>query len=254
MQERFMAAAEKPDLRELVGVSVNASSLVARAGETHLDRVGAMGAASCLVSLGADRSGVPIAAAATEVYRRSVDMRELMLDPGDLDARDRIAGELAPLLWRLRYGGQHELLAPAIRLYARWLATRRSFAQYASPQHAGFLERFATAVLHEYLSDICQPCGGSGKLERTRSGTWIRPRGSMQRNATFGQCRACSGSGRARPSHGGRARWLQITLATYEDEHWAQRFTAALNWLTQFHARRLHRPLTQQLERYKKPD
>jgi hypothetical protein len=247
-------SAEKPDLREQFGSAVNASSLVTRAGETSLDRVGAMGAAACAVSLGADLSGVPIAAAAADVYRRSADMRDLMLEPGTPDVRDRLAGELGPLLWHIRYGGQFGLVPQAIRLYAQWLQTRRLFAEFSKPGQLAFMERFSAAVLDEYLSDRCQACGGTGKLERTRSGTWIRPRGSMQRNATFGQCRACSGKGMARPSHGNRARWLGLTMKQYEDDRWKQRFEAAAIWLKQFHATRIHRPLTQQLERYKRRD
>lgn len=247
-----MAIAEKADIREQLGIAVNTSALVTRSGETDLDRVAALGAAALEVSLGADLGGVPIAAAAADVYRRSTDIRELMLDPGDVDPRDRLAGELGPLLWHIRYGGQLEPLPQAIRLYAQWLQHRGLFAAYSKPEHLSFLEKFSTAVLHEWLSDSCQPCGGTGKLERTRSGAWIRPRGAMQRNAVFGSCGACSATGRARPSHGDRARWIGVTMASYETDRWEQRFAASLMWLNKFHARRVHRPLTRQLERYKK--
>lgn len=245
-------AAEKADIREQVGIALNTSALVTRSGETDLDRVAALGAAALEVSLGADLAGVPIAAAAAEVYRRSADMRDVMLDPGDIDPGDRLAGELGPLLWHIRYGGQLEPLPQAIHLYAQWLQGRGLFLAYSKPEHLAFVQKFSTAVLHEWLSDMCQPCGGSGKLERTRSGAWIRPRGSMQRNATFGVCASCKGTGRARPSHGARARWIGVTHAKYESDRWEQRFAAALMWLNKFHARRMHRPLTAQLERYKK--
>src|SRR6202022_2396813 len=98
-----VATAEKADIREQVGIAVNTSALVTRSGETDLDRVAALGAAACEVSLGADLAGVPIAAAAAEVYRRSTDMRDVMLDPGDINPKDRLAGELGPLLWHIRY-------------------------------------------------------------------------------------------------------------------------------------------------------
>lgn len=251
-----MAASEKkPDIRELVGIAVNTSAL--DSSETHeraVDRIAALGAASLEVSLGADVARLPIAAMAGEVYRRSADMRDVMLDPGTPDERDQIAGELAPLLWHVRYGAQYSLLPAAVRLFARWLRMRAMFAGFVTEAHFLVLQRFSACVLHEWLSDRCIACGGSGKLERTRAGGWIRPRGSMQRNATFRPCAGCGGSGKARPSHGERARWLEIPLSWYESERWHQRFNAASTWLHQFHARRLERPLTAQLERRIKRD
>jgi hypothetical protein len=252
--------AEKPDIRELVGVAVNSSRLDASPlCERALDRVAGLGAAALEVSVGADLAGLPIAAMAGDVYRSSVGMREVMLDPGTPDARDQLAGELAPLLWHIRYGAQHGLLPQAIRLYAHWLQTRRLFAAYAGDVHRVFRERFCACVLHEWLSDRCVICGGSGRLEITITGGLIRPRGNMQRNARFTVCRTrhgggCGGSGRAVPSHTLRAKWLELDRATYEAERWAQKFSAALIWLKQFHAARLYRPLTTQLERRKRRD
>lgn len=251
---------KKPDIRELVGIAVNTSAL--DSSPTHeraVDRVAALGAAALEVSLGADLAGLPIAAMVGDVYRRSADMRDVMLDPGTPDERDQLAGELGPLLWHIRYGAQHELLSKAVKLFARWLKHRRLFAEIVYPEppsheadHVPLLERFAARSLHEWLSDRCIACGGCGKLERTRTGAWIRPRGSMQRNATFRPCTGCHGSGQARSSDIERARWLEMPRATYEAERWGQRFNAALIWLKQFHVGRLQRPLTEQLERRKK--
>jgi hypothetical protein len=187
-----------------------------------------------------------------ELYRRSADMRDVMLDPGEPDERDRLASELGPFLWHIRYGAQHELLPKAVRLYARWLQHRRLFSEFTTEAHVLVLERFSACVLHEWLSDRCVACGGSGKLERTNSGAWIRPRGSMQRNAVFRPCRGCDGSGRSRPSHAERARWLEIPMSWYESERWQQRFNAAHTWVKFLITDRLHRPLTGQLERRKK--
>jgi hypothetical protein len=163
--------ARKPDIRELIGIAVNTSVLTLKEGqERALDRVAALGAASLAVSVGADRENVTIAASRHQVYG------------DDLDARDVLVAELGPMLWHLRYGGQHGLIPKAVPLYARWLSGRRIFETVTD---TALLERFSARALHEWLSDRCMACGGSGKLERTRSGSWIRPRGSMQRNAVF---------------------------------------------------------------------
>jgi len=230
-----MAEAGKPDLRELVGIAVNTSALtLVENHEGALDRVAALGAAALAVSTAADRENVTIAGSRHQVYGEA------------LDARDVLVAELGPMLWHLRYGGQHGLIVRAVALYARWLSGR-IFESTGAP----LLERFAARALHEWLSDRCARCGGSGKLERTRAGGWIRPRGSMQRNAVFRVCTACNGTRRALPSHAARARWLEVSLPVYESERWGQRFNAALAWLN-VHATRMHRPLTAQLERRKR--
>lgn len=243
-------SAGKPEIQEQLGVAVNSSNLQLGRGEGDLLRVAALGAASLRISTGADLQGLPVAAMAPEVYRQSVSMADVMLDPGTPDQRDAIAAELGPMLWHIRFGAQHGMVPKAIGLYARWLRLRPLFREYAA--EGDFLERFSTRVLHEWLSDRCQPCGGSGKRERTRNGTLIRPRGSMQRNAVFAVCKACHGNGRSAPSHGERARWLNLTMAKYDSERWGQRFNAALIWLSHFHADRVKRPLTAELERRKR--
>jgi len=245
-------SAVKPGICELVGVAVNSSSLAFSAAEGPLDRVAAVGAAAAEIASGADLQGLTLAAVQQDVYFASADIRDVMLDPGTPDARDVLAAELAPLLWHIDYGRQLELVSRAIPLYARWLRHRRLFAEFTTAEHRALLDRFAARVLDEWISPTCIACGGSGKLERSCSGNWIRPRGSMQRNATFRACTACHGNGRRRPSHGDRARWLQVTNEQYETDRWAQRFNAALTWLPYLVANRLNRPLTAQLERRKK--
>lgn len=237
---------EKADLREQLGIAVNSSSLrIQPFGEGDLLRVAAMGAAGLAIQTGADLQGVPIAAMQPAAYRNPVSIREPMLDPVTPDERNTIAGELGPMLWHIRYGRQYSPVPRAIVLYARWLTTRRLFGGMPAER----LHRFSARVLHEWLSDRCQPCGGTGKLERTRSGVWIRPRGSMQRNAIFGVCSECRATGRARPSQGERARWIGVAMCEYESDRWEQRFNAALSWLKHLLARRVMRPLTAQLER-----
>lgn len=249
----WMAIAEKkPDIRELVGVAVNTSALVTTRGEGALDRIAAMGAAALEISLGADLANLPIAAMEGAVYRRSADMRDVMLDPGTPDERDQVIGELAPMLWHIRYGGQHGMLAQSIMLYTRWLSGRRQFASVET----AILSRFAARILHEWLSDKCVVCGGSGRLEKTRTGDLIRGTGRMARNAVFVPCRTkrggCSGTGRSKPSPVERARWLGLDRATYDAQRWDQRFGAGQSMLKSLIVRRLHRPLTGQLERRKK--
>jgi hypothetical protein len=245
-------AVRKPDVREQFGSAVNTSALTIADGyETPLERVAAMGAAAAAIASGADRQGLPLAAMQLDVYRRSVPMADLMLDPGTPDERDMIVGELGPMVWHIRYGRQHGFIPQAIRLYARWLQASRLFQGVALP----VLERFSARILHEWLSDRCVVCGGSGQLEITAAGNLVRSRGRGQRNARFTACRTrggadgCHGTGRAVASHTERAKWLDLGIEKYDEERWAQRFNAALIWIEHRIAGRMKRPLTLQLGR-----
>lgn len=239
----------KASVFEQVGIAVNSSSLALDPlAERAIEKVAALGAAAAHVACGADLAGLTLAAAQLDVYRESASMADLMLDPGTPDVRDQIAGELGPMLIHVREGAQLGLVPSAVVLFARWLKHRRLFAGVDPVK----LERFSARVLDEWLSDRCVACGGSGKLERTRAGGWIRPRGSMQRNATFRPCTGCQGSGRAMASHGGRARGLDLSMEQYESDRWSQKFNAATMWLSTLVHGRMKRPLTNQLERRKK--
>ena len=231
----------KPDLRELVGVAVNSSSLVMRArGEGDLDRVAGLGAATLAVQLGADRRhGGSIAQAAAQPSTPAAV------------ARDRLAGDLGAHLWHIRYGRQHEHVPRAIALFAEWMMDRPQFADIEPPARRLVLDLFAPIAIHEWLSDRCVSCRGTGKLERTRGGGLISPRGTMQRNARFAPCRGCGGNGKARPNHKTRARAMGIPREWYFDQRWPARFIVAFLWLTHLGGRLSH-PLTMQLERRKK--
>jgi hypothetical protein len=114
--------------------------------------------------------------------------------------------------------------------------------------------RFAGRVMHEWLSDKCVICGGSGQLEITESGNLVRSRGRGVRNARFTQCRTkgntgCQGTGRATASHTERVRWMEMTIEQYDEGRWSQRFNAGLTWIEHRIAGRVKRPLTLQLER-----
>lgn len=229
-------AARKPDIREQVGVSVNASVLQTRSYETSLDRVAAMGAAALDLELGATARGMPIGA----------------LRGKAVSAQDRIAAELATELWHIRYGAQLGLIGQAASHFSTWMIYRGRFHALSTEQKAALLPKLATRALHEWLSDRCQACGGSGKEERTREGRIVRPRGSMQRNATFIVCRSCIGSKRASHSEGERCRWLGLSKADYDHGVWGASINAAVTWLGKILAQRLRRPLTLQLERGRK--
>lgn len=247
---------QRPDLREQVGISVNASVLTMRQGvETALDRVAALGAASARIESGAARQGLPIAAMQPDVVRRSSDMRDLMIAPvaAGPDPRDIVAGELAPLLWHIRYGGQEAFIPRAVQLFAHWISHRYLFATLAGEAHRGLRENFSARVLHEWLSSRCPKCGGCGKEERSKNGQWAAPAclGYLPRNIARRACSICSGSGRALPRHAERMRIFGLTRDQYEEQGWPQRFRAALIWLTSA-PQLLHRPLTSELERYKR--
>ncbi len=252
-----MAEALKADLFEQLGTAFNASALdLHPTHERAVERIAALGASAAEVASGADLQGLTLAAVQGDVYRASMSMRDLMLDPGTPDARDVIAGELGPKLLHILHGGQAGLVPSAIPLLAQWLRHRRLFSAFTLEQQP-LLERFAGCVLQELTSHTCPVCGGSGRLELSGNGTPIRALGRGQRNARFVLCRTkkgagCGGSGRARPSPVARARWLGITLKAYDEDDWAQRFSASLAWVQYLIIGRLKRPLTAQLERRKK--
>lgn len=245
---------ERRTLEEQVGVSVNATSLrmEARAAgvETSLQRVAALGAAVLHVQHGADRLG-PGGRAEPVVYalaQRNHEPRPI----------DQVSGELAGVLYHLRFGGQHELVGQAIALFAAYIGMRSRFGpqgflrEMPAPDREGLLRRFAERVLHEWLSDRCVACGGCGRLERSDSGSWLRPRGLMKRNAVYRACTTCHGSGRAVPSQSARRKALGIVFLQYEEQGWGQHFSAAFTWLNSPHLGRLKGQLTIQLERRKK--
>ena len=223
-------------LQEQIGIAVNASSLTVRSrapgGETALDRIGGLGMATLAVHLRADRDDVPVAANRERIPQR----------------QDVVAGDLSAQLWHIRYGAQYAMVPQAVALLAEWMTWRHRIIALDQ----ALLMPFAARVMHEWLSDRCIACGGSGKLERTRTGSWIRPRGSMQRNATFRPCAACQGSRRQATSHPERMKILGLTREQYEKQRWPQHFNAALNWLNTLVAPRVHRPLTAELERRKR--
>lgn len=243
---------ERRTLQELVGISVNSSSLriEARApgGETSLLRVAGLGAAVLHVQHGADRAGP---------HGRGGPVAEVLAENGHVQqAQDVLVGELGSDLMHIREGRQFELLPQAITRFAAWCTYRRQFLDVGRfPDRmrlASLLPRYAERTMHEWLSDRCVACGGSGKLERVDGGSWVKPLGRMKRNAVLRVCTSCHGSRRQMPSHTARRVALGIEIKAYEYEGWGQHFNAGLSWLTNVMHKRLNRPLTVQLERSKK--
>lgn len=245
-------AFERTSLQEQLGISLNSSSLRMNArapgGETSLQRVAALGMAVLHIQHGADRAGPE---------GRGGPIAEVLADPRhQVQPQDVLAGQLGSDLMRIRNGRQFDLLPQAIDCFARWCTFRRQFVDAArfpdQVRLAQLLPKYAERTIHEWLSDRCIACGGSGKLERVDGGSWVRPRGRMQRNAIFRVCTNCHGSRRALPSHTARRMALGISIREYETEAWGQHFNAGLAWLTNIIYRRLNRPLTVQLERSRK--
>jgi hypothetical protein len=198
-------AGKRPDLRELVGVALNSSTLTMQRSnqETPLTRIAAMGAAALAVKLGADVENVPIAGSQGDGLRQAA-------------GSSRRAGGGA-----LTAAVAHPVRRPnavprAVELFTLWLAPSALLSNTPSLGHEALIGAFTARVMHEWLSDKCSYCGGSKKQERSKIGQWIKPQGSMQRNATFRPCTACSGSGRSAIRHPDRTKLLGLTREQYE--------------------------------------
>lgn len=236
-----MTKRERMTIQEQAGRAINASHLEHRGTyEMPVEVIGGMGAAALHIHHGVDRGRGIAGMVATAIS-----------DPDHQpDPQDILAAELVSCLWHIRYAGQFDAVPRAVRLFAQWMAYRGRFDGIADA--AQMLPRLATRAIHELLSDRCIACGGSGKLEKSPTGSWIKPRGSMQRNATFRTCPACEGSRRQSISHTERRIALNISRERYDQERWDAHCKAALSWLAMRLMPRANRPLTVQLERSKK--
>jgi hypothetical protein len=230
--------ARKPDLREQVGVSVNASSLQSRSYETPLDRVAAVGAAALDLQLGATANGAPIGA-----------VRDNIVSPVE-----RIAAELITELWHIRYGGQFNLVPQAVTHFSCWMFYRGRFAAWTRKPGPR--------------------CCRSSRLVRCTSGSPIAARrvaalarkSARAMGASFARAAACSATPRSSSAVPARARRAgrhatssalaasALTREEYDAGRWGAAINAAIAWLTKLLANRLNRPLTVQLERRKKYD
>lgn len=226
---------ERATIEEKMGVAVNSGRLEHRTGETPITRVGALGAAALHIHHGADRARVPVAV-------------QLARPAHAPDPQDALAAELASLIVHIRFGRQHDQVPRAVRVFAAYMGFRGRFAGIADA--AELLPRLAARALHEYLSDHCPRCGGTGRLEQTSNGTLVRGTGRMARNAIFRTCpqhSGCGGSGKPTPSHTARRVALGISIERYDAERWGSHVAAAIAWLQRMQYR-VKSPLTVQLK------
>lgn len=216
------AQVEKRDIMELYGVAIGSSDLSSSPLRAkHVDLIAAAGAASNRLHLG--DQGLPIAAAS--------------LKPRGSEA-DKIAADLAPMLWHLKAGGQEQTIARVAKKFTAWVELKNEFTD---PEIRALAGRFAAQVVHEWLSSRCARCRGSGKLELDRRKGKVAPR-THARNTRFVPCDTCNATGLGLPNHQQRATFLGIDRAVYDEKGWWQRFRKGLLWLDLI-ARRLRRPL-----------
>lgn len=234
---------ERRTVHERLGSSLNASVLRTEGRspnvETPLTHVAALGAAALHIHHGVTRKDAELAAVVAAPEHKP-------------DPRDVVAAHLASALVHVRYARQYAGLPNTVGLFAQWMGFKVRFK--VIEDRAVLLPRLSARVLHEWLSDRCGRCGGSGRLEVTGSGILVRGQGRMQRNAQFRACpvhQGCGGTGRPPISHTGRRLALEISRERYDVERWGAHCSAALAWLDS-EIWRLAKPLTAQLEWSKK--
>jgi len=166
-----------------------------------------------------------------------------------LEARSRIEAQLAPLLWRMKFGGDatRETARAAVGLFGAWISDAPSWKNGPGAARPQLLYPFAARVIGECLHDRCEPCGGTGLQELLRNGMRRRTRRFGNPNIQHVVCRACGGARRAGPDSKGRAEALGISVTECR-EQWTARFSWATARLACI-AHRLHRPLRMELER-----
>lgn len=224
-QDRVMP----PGLQEQVGSAVNASVLTFKEGhERPLDRIAALGGAARTIALNRDGYAAP--------------------NPVETD---RLASRLAPLLWRLKFGGDatRETALDAARSFCGWMTRQRYWRCDRSNVTSQQMQLFSARVICEWLSDKCAACGGTGLQELLRNGMTRRPRRFGDPEVRHVKCRACHGSRLACVHANARAQALEISFADYK-AHWPRRFDLASAWLRGI-ANRLKKPLQSELERDK---
>ena len=257
---------ERKDIEEVVGIALNATDLSTRtARERPIDLIAAVGAASARLYYGSQ--SVPIAGAA---FR-----------PEGTDA-DRIASDLAPMLWHLRAGGQEQTVDRVAAMFAAWLRHKPEFARLngsarlpdaarqdmsdrlptsarldvsdrlptsARADVCDLVPRFSAQVVHEWLSGRCRRCRGAGVLELHQTAGRIAPT-THARGVRYVVCDYCQGTRNALPNHQQRMRCLGVDRATYDAGRWYQRFRRGRVWLEKI-SRRLRRPLQIESGRYR---
>lgn len=213
VEERVKA----PDACEQFGQAVNSKNLACGEFSWAADRIGDVGRASVVMRE---------AAAIKLVWGRA--------QQADIEM---IEADLAPLLWRLKAGGEVGFAAIVGQLFAHWLVARGKFVV----DEEAWVIPFAKRAVHELLNLRCQACRGCGQQEKVGN-AWCAPRGLKMLTPKFRTCLVCGGGGLGKPRHHERANALGITMKDYERDGWARRFRAAQVWLDKI-SRRLYKPL-----------
>jgi hypothetical protein len=160
------------------------------------------------------------------------NLRELVgaaINSGSLEANplaecaiDRIGAlafsdELGACLWRLKYGLHHkrrperDFYLASVQLLARRLGAQRR------QDDRRVVVAICGVVIHEWLHDRCEPCGGRG--HRVAKDSSVRH-----------TCTSCSGTGIGRHSDMARMRALGMDRKRYSK--WESRFHAAHGKIT----------------------
>ena len=243
-----MIAETKPGIEELTGRAINASVLriVPRESESALLRVAALAGAGMQIAARSDRPLARPDHMSPELWTyclRTVD--KPMPTP-----RDHLDGRLAPLLLRIRNGGDcsESSLVGAATMFASWVLATRTWQDDTMRKHWPKVQCFASQALHEWLFDLCKQCGGTGSQELLRGGRTRRPKLYETGRARLVACRACNGTRVALPDIMARIDAINITRLEYTSHGWEQHYSRARVWLNRI-AARIHYPLRKQLER-----
>jgi hypothetical protein len=148
-----MAADEKRELKEIVGVALGATHLESTQGEEHaIERIGALGLAACRHV--DDGPAAPMLGGKAKL--------EITLD-----------GRLGELLHRFKYGGDRTVRQEAAILLLRVVQEsshrRRWFAWPGQ-----LLMRFCVRVLDEWESEACGNCDGVGRIGVSSDGALLK--------------------------------------------------------------------------------
>src|SRR5258706_8973658 len=169
---------ERPTIQESVGRAVGASVLVMSEdrAETPLVRVAAIGGAAMTVAANRDAP-----------------------EPRAASNQDRICARLAPLLWRLKFGGDgtRETALDAVSLLRDYMLLQPFCLNHGMTEDRRLLAKFCARVIFEWMVDKCNACGGTGLQELLRGGVTRRTRSFANPKVRHVTCRACKGTRKA---------------------------------------------------------
>ncbi len=128
---------------------------------------------------------------------RALHSTHLEHDPDQETAIDRVmalghADPLGSLLWRLKWSDDLSVQPAVLHLLVRRTRSHESLSM---------IQRVCALALHEYLHDLCRPCGGRGIV--------------IAANGVKSRCSACRGEGTETPSPSRRAQRLRVSETEY---------------------------------------